>query len=137
MSKEDVKAIKSAYEKMLEDGTANKKIDMSMMVEPDVSTIEGLGDQIEDQSPFPRERQPEQEQEQEQFDHTDYSKHDSYIEQRISSLRNKMNEKKGIKTSGGGALSKANREIASLKKRVEKLEEALMLIMETHENLLG
>jgi len=131
MSKEDVKNIRSAYEKMLEDGSANKKVDMSMLVEPDVTTIEGLGDQIEK----PVQQQPKEEVN-DDTDYTDYSEHDNYMEQRINSLRKKMNEKKGIKT-GGTLKTKTSREIDALKKRVEKLEEALMLVMETHENLIG
>ena len=124
MSTNDVINIKSAYEKMLEDGSANRKVDMSMVVEPDVGTAEGLGDKVNETA---QPRQPEQEQD----NHTDYTEHDSHIQGRIDSLRTKMNGVKSKKVRNNEA-----REIASLKKRVEKLEEALMLVMETHEKLL-
>ena len=133
MSTEDVKKIRSAYEQMLEDGSANKEVDMSMMVEPDVKVAEGgLGDRTETAQPSRTEKDVVREEE-----HNDYSAHDSYIDQRMSSLKNKLTEKKNSPRVKIGALTRANNDIASLKKRVEKLEEALMLVMDTHEQLIG
>lgn len=135
MSKEDVKKIRSAYESMLEDGSANKKVDMSMVTEPSVENIEsGLGDKIEAaQSAMTKKDDGIIEEEH----HNDYTEHDNYIDQRMNSLKTKLSEKKGAPRIKIGALTRANQEISSLKKRVEKLEEALMLVMETHEQLIG
>lgn len=134
MSKEDVKKIRSAYESMLEDGSANKKVDMSMVVEPSVENIEsGLGDRIEAAESSMTKKDDVIEEEQ----HNDYTEHDNYIDQRMNSLKTKLSEKKGAPRIKIGALTRANQEISSLKKRVEKLEEALMLVMETHEQLIG
>lgn len=131
MSVEDVKNIRSAYERMLQDGTAFKEVDMSMMTEPDVTIAKGgLGDKVD--SPHPRKRQPEQEQIQERYD--DYTEHDNYVQQRIDRLRAKMN---GKRVNESDDVSNTSKEILKLKKRVQKLEEALMLVMETHEKILG
>ena len=134
MSVKDVKNIRSAYERMLEDGTAFKQVDMSMMVEPDVSMAEGgLGDRIEEtaQPRQGRDTPPEE------YDHnyTDYTEHDEYIQGRINRLRAKMSGRKGINENSGG-VSNTAKEIKALKKRIDRLEEALMVVMETHERLL-
>ena len=132
MSTEDVKKIRSAYERMLKDGTAFREVDMSMMTEPDVSMAQGntLGDRIEEtaQARHGVDAPPEE------YDHhTDYTEHDSYIQQRINRLRSKINGGK-VNESGSSNMAK---EVMSLKKRVKDLEEALMLVMDTHEKLLG
>jgi len=127
MSVEDVKKIRSAYERMLQDGTAFKEVDMSMMVEPDVSMAQGsLGDRVETPS------KPKEEPVNERND--DYTEHDNYMQQRINSLRAKMKGGGRVNESGNSNMTK---EVMALKKRVQKLEEALMLVMETHEKILG
>jgi hypothetical protein len=127
MSVEDVKKIRNAYEQMLKDGTAFKEVDMSMMVEPDVSMAQGsLGDKIETPS------KPKEEPVNERND--DYTEHDNYMQQRINSLRAKMKGGGRVNESGNSNMAK---EVMALKKRVQKLEEALMLVMETHEKILG
>lgn len=134
MSVEDVKNIRSAYERMLQDGSAFKEVDMSMMTEPNVAMAEGkgLGDRVQEtaQPRQGRDTPPE-----EYEHHTDYTEHDSYVQQRIDRLRAKM--KGGGRVNESGGVSNTSKEIVKLKKRVEKLEEALMLVMETHEKLLG
>lgn len=129
MSVEEVKKIRSAYERMLEDGTAFKEVDMSMVVEPNISMAEGntLGDKIEKR---PTTSNPEPVHE----TYTDYSEHDSYMKQRIDSLRSKM--KGGKSTNEGVIMSSTKKELIALKKRVKEIEEALMLVMETHERLI-
>jgi predicted nucleic acid-binding Zn-ribbon protein len=127
MSTDDVIRIKSAYEKMLEDGTAFKEVDMSMMTEPNVEQITGLGEEVV----VPKERKQEQDPDRFIDEHTDFSHLDNAMEQRMNSLRAKMGGVKSKKVR-----ENESREIALLKKRVEKLEEALMLVMETHEKLL-
>lgn len=130
MSIEDVKKIRNAYEQMLKDGTAFKEVDMSMVVEPDVGIAQGspLGDAI-NETPAPQKHiQPEVD------DHTDYTAHDSYMRQRIDSLRSKM--RGGSGTNEGVVMSSTKKELIALKKRVKEIEEALMLVMETHERLM-
>jgi predicted nucleic acid-binding Zn-ribbon protein len=125
MSKEENRGMIDAYQKMLQNGSAFKEVDMRMDEAPSLGMAErGLGDAVDT-------RVVEQEQEQEQ-NFTDYSEHDSVMQERINSLRNKMNGGGGTRNSGS-----PQQELISLKKRVAKLEEALMLIMETHEKLIG
>lgn len=122
----------SAYEQMLKDGTAFKEVDMTMHTEPDVAMADGgLGERVDEQDIGTRDRQPVQDENSFIDEHTDFSAHDTEMERRIKSLRNKM---KGNPTNENTGNS--NAEIVSLKKRVAKLEEALILIMKTHEKLL-
>ena len=133
MSSKENRNIISAYERMVEDGSAFKEVDMTMHNEPNISEITGaresssfaLGEVVnEDDEVIDKEDS-----------HNNYNSFDSAMEQRINSLRNKMNGKNAIKKQG--IIKSSQQEIASLKKRVEKLEEALMLVMETHERLIG
>lgn len=119
----------TAYEKMLKDGTAFKKIDMNQIAaqqyaQADINAIGGgkiekpLGDPIKENTNL-------------EEDNTDWSSVDEAMQKRINSLRDKVSistAKKSLNES---------KEIASLKRRVEKLEEAIMLVMETHEKLIG
>ena len=61
-------------------------------------------------------------------DHTDWSAVDEAMQKRMDSLRAKVKGKTNQNESA---------EIAKLKKRIKRLEEALMLVMETHEKLLS
>jgi peptidoglycan hydrolase CwlO-like protein len=116
----------SAYEKMLKDGTAFKKIDMNRIAAQLYSQAEGglvdkpLGDPI-------KENQNQNSGLEE--DHTDWSAVDEAMQRRMNALKEKM---KGSEKKSTNELT----EITKLKKRIEKLEEALMLVMETHEKLL-
>ena len=132
MSVEDVKNIRSAYERMLADGSAFREVDMSMMTEPNVEIAKGapLGDRV-NETAQPRQGRDTPPEDYEH--HTDYTEHDSYIQDRINRLRAKM---KGGRVNEGGGASNTSKELLKLKKRVEKLEEALMIVMETHEKLL-
>ena len=132
MSVEEVKNIRSAYEKMLEDGTAYKEVDMTMHNEPDMEVVTGKKDEITAQPALTENPLGEVVDEHNDNDN-DYTEFDSVMEQRINSLRNKM-QSGGVRKT---PRPPKNNEIASLKNRVKKLEEAMMLIMETHERLLG
>jgi len=135
MSTADVVNIKSAYDKMLEDGSAFKEVDMSQNTAPNLTMAEhGLGDKVNESQP--RQQPPQKQIDNDSFidDNTDFSHHDSVVEQRMSSLRNKM---KGGGISTKKSRARENKEIIALKKRVSKLEEALILVMETHEQLIG
>ena len=132
MSKEENRKMISAYEQMLQDGTAFKQVDMTMHTEPDISEASGArgGDPIPQISNNPM-GQPVGDDNIVEDD--SYSQFDSVMEQRMASLRNK------VRGNSGGTVTSPNqnKEIASLKKRVARLEEALALVMETHEKLLG
>ena len=117
----------SAYEKMFEDGTAYKKIDMNKIQQQEYSgatasvKLDGkeapLDDVVENQVVD---------------DEPDWSAVDEAMQRRMNALKEKASNipaKKKIVTN-------ESKEIASLKKRVAKLEEALILVMETHEKLL-
>jgi hypothetical protein len=130
MSKEMDDTI-SAYEKMCENGTAFKKIDMTMSNEPDLG--EAMGKKVTsnvNSSPLGEANMNQMNNVQE--DYTDYSEFDNHMESRINALRNKM--KGGISESGmnkvGKLMTPAQKEIQALKARVAKLEEALIIVME-------
>lgn len=128
MSKEENRGMINAYEKMLKDGTAFKKVDMTMHTEPDIAVAAG-----ERKESIELTRNPLGERVDE-MDDGSYTEFDSMMEQRINSLRNKMG---GARSGGVSGNKSTQQEILSLKKRVKQLEEALMLVMETHEKLLG
>lgn len=120
-----------AYEEMLKSGQAFKKIDMkkigrqlnaeatrgASINERNVEN-ELLGEEVPTNSKL-------------EDDDTDWSDVDEGMQRRINSLKSKINDHKK-KT-----FIKENTEIEKLKKRVATLEEALMLVMKTHEELLG
>ena len=121
MSVEDVKKIKSAYEKMFEDGSAYKKINMPMVLnEPNMNEVEGkpLGEAIKKSS---KTVEPEPE---EDFSDVDRRMQER-LKARMSSLKGKTQDTDMVK------------EMNSLKQRVKTLEEALSLVMETQEKILG
>ncbi len=121
----------TAYEKMLKDGSAFKKIDMQKITNQMYAQAESgsggmdmpLGDPVNEVT--------------DEFeDHTDWSAVDEGMQRRMNALREKIDAKKG-----GGASTKKpvseSQEIKKLKARVKRLEEALMVVMETQEKLLG
>jgi hypothetical protein len=125
MSVEDVVKIKGAYEKMLQDGSAFKKIDMPLVMEPNLAEAEhGLGDKV-DNTQLKENNQPQEEE-------YDWSAVDEAMQRRMNSLKAKMNDQ-----STGQLNSSDAKRITMLEKKVAKLEQALMLVMETHERLLG
>lgn len=120
----------TAYEKMLKNGSAFKKIDMQQITNQMYNQAESgtggmdmpLGDPVTEESHSGLEE-----------DHTDWSAVDAAMEKRMNALKEKMN-------NGGKKTKKPlneSQEIAKLKKRIERLEEALMVIMETQEKLIG
>lgn len=133
MSVNENKGIISAYEKMLKDGSAFKEIDMAMLTEPSVASAEhGLGDKIDTPQGMVNGKEfQDQPMGQPMEEDANYTEFDNNMEQRIASLRNKMKGGKSTNENIG------NRELLSLKKRVKRLEEALILVMETHEKILG
>jgi hypothetical protein len=136
MSKEKNRNIINAYEQMLKDVSAFKEVDLTMHTEPDLGEATGArgGEPIPQISDNPM-GQPINEYEE---DSGNYSEFDSVMEQRMNSLRNKMQGKKGgTRGNSGGTVTISQKEFISLKTRVKRLEEALTLVMETHEQLLG
>lgn len=118
----------TAYEKMLNDGSAFKRIDMDrigrqMNAEATISAGAGGKDVS---TPLGDPKQVKEESNME-YDDTDFSAIDEAMQRRMNSLRSKIHEKK---------TGNENIEIAKLKKRVKRLEEALMVIMEVHSKLL-
>ena len=117
----------SAYEKMLKDGTAFKKIDMQRIQNQQYAQA-GIGTEVTPTAPKPEPLgSPAQENRLEE-DHTDFSAVDNAMQKKINALREKMNP--------GKQTVNESEEIAKLKTRIKKLEEAVMLIMESHTKLL-
>ena len=120
----------TAYEKMLKDGSAFKKIDMNRIQSQMYAAAEGgaggkdmsqpLGEPITESHDGLEE------------DHTDWTAVDEGMQRRMNALREKIDRKKGTASQP----LNESQEIAKLKKRVKRLEEALMVIMETQEKLL-
>jgi hypothetical protein len=131
MSKEDNRGMIDAYQKMLNDGTAFKEVDTAMLTEPSITEAGGTrGEEDTPEQPLGEKVEtPEHEY------HSDYTNHDSIMEQRINSLRQKASS--GGSGGGGGELVKKGKSrLVLLEKKVEQLETAMILIMETHEQLL-
>lgn len=123
----------SAYEKMLKDGSAFKKIDMQKITNQMYAQAEGGSGGMDMPVGEPVREVTNESHSGLEEDHTDWSAVDEAMQRRMNSLKEKAR--------GGGAstnqpLNESN-EIAKLKKRVKRLEEALMIIMETQEKLLG
>lgn len=127
----------TAYEKMLNDGSAFKKIDMNKIQNQmyagagaaDVGGGKGapelpLGD------PTPEVNNDSSGLEE---DHTDWSAVDEAMQKRMNALKAKM---KGGSTSTKKPVNESQ-EIIKLKKRIKRLEEALIVVMKTQEKLLG
>lgn len=115
----------NAYEKMLQNGSAFKQVDMTMSTKPNMMEAQGVGENINDLG-----KQVKKETKETKDDFTDYTEFDNIMESKVQALKNKM---KGKKTNQPINESK---EITSLKKRVKRLEEAMMVIMETHSKLV-
>lgn len=117
----------SAYEKMLNNGTAFKEVDMTQSMEPSLADIQetsnGLG-----------ERNMEEKLKEEIKQHNDYRDFDSVMEQRVANLRNKI--KNPMTNKIGKIVTPTQKEIIALKERIKKLEEIVMIIMQTQEQLL-
>lgn len=120
----------SAYQKMLKDGTAFKKIDMNKIQNQQYAQA-SIGAGNEENSMPLGEPAPIMENSNLEEDNTDWSAVDNAMQKRINSLRSKMDSV--TKTQ----IIRESEEIVKLKKRIEKLEEAMILIMETHEKMIG
>ncbi len=123
MSKEQNRGMIDAYQKMLQDGTAFKEVDTTMHNYPSLAEAEGavnpsepLGEKV---------KTPEG-----RTYHNDYTEYDNVMEQKVASLRAKMGK------ASGGQSKPDNKRMKILEKKVATLEEALALVMETHEHIL-
>jgi hypothetical protein len=121
----------TAYEKMLQDGTAFKKINMDNIQKQIYAeartSASANGKDIGVPLGDPTNNNPVKENNNLEYDDTDFSAIDEAMQRRMNSLRSKIHGKKA---------TNENIEIAKLEKRVKRLEEALMVIMEAHEKLL-
>lgn len=126
----------SAYEKMLRDGSAFKKIDMQRIQNQQYAEAgSGVDMPLGDPAPITEDSQlidDSKNGSQLVDDHTDWSAVDEAMQKRMDSLRSKIDSKVEKKRQ-----AKESDEINKLKRRIKQLEEAMMLIMETHEKLLG
>lgn len=123
----------SAYMKMFEDGSAFKKFDMDKIAIQQYAeaNMSANADGKDVSAPLGDIAQPNHKVNYNsglEEDHTDWSVVDEAMQKRMNSLRAKMKGKTNQNESD---------EIAKLKKRIKRLEEALMLVMETHEKLLS
>ena len=127
----------TAYERMLKDGSAFKKFDMKKIEQQkhreESVAVAGngtvpsapLGDPVDASIP------EETHNSDPNYDDTDWSDVDAGMSRRMLSLKSKINERKSAIVNG------ENKRLAVLEKKVKKLEKALMLIMESHEQLMS
>lgn len=127
----------TAYEKMLKDGSAFQQFDMKKIEaqkhkEASVAVAGNgnvpsapLGD------PVDKSVSEETHNSNLNYDDTDWSDVDAGMSRRMLSLKSKINERKAAVVNG------ENKRIVVLEKKVKKLEKALMLIMESHEQLMS
>lgn len=114
------------YEKMFETGEAYKPIRIN---QPTPSMSDAMGGGGRSETPLGEQVVNREE---EYIDpHTDYSEFDASMQARVNALRNKTphnnNENVNVQKNG---------DYAKLEKRVEMLEQALSLVMETQTRLL-
>ena len=133
MSKEENKGMMDAYQKMLNDGTAFKEVDLTMHTTPSVAMAQGIGEPVKE-TPIPNNSNNNMVEEPVQEDFTDYSAHDNFMQEKIDKLRAKINGGKQVTESSTPLNTKI--EIAKLNKRMAKIEEALILLMSTHEQII-
>lgn len=119
----------TAYEKMFKDGSAFKKFDMQKIQNQQYAEA-GISERSNGRDVSQPLGDPIRESHMEE-DHTDWSAVDEAMQKRMDALR--------AKAKGGSTKQPVDEslEIKKLKRRVKQLEEAMMLIMETHEKLLG
>jgi len=114
------------YEKMFEDGSAFKPIHINQP-EPSIGSITGA---VEEKPNIPLGQQVVKE---EFMDdpHTDYTHFDETMQSRINEMRNKNphNNNPNVSVQNNGDYRK-------LEKRIEMLEQALTLVMETQTKLI-
>lgn len=125
-------SILSAYEKMLEDGTANVpiKIGQPTPSNPKGSTFGGHKDEISvAQGQGLGEKVVKEEVETEVDPHGDYSHFDSQMEEYIKNRR-------AAKGGGNNKPTASSNEIKEIRKRLDMIEKTMGLIMETHKLLL-
>lgn len=121
----------SAYEEMLRSGKAFERIDMNKIQN---QLYAGAGGAVEEPLGEPvKESKNENENTGLEEEDIDWSDVDAGMQRRMNALREKM--------KGGGASTKEkpiqeSKEIYKLKKRVAKLEEAMIIIMESQEQII-
>ena len=112
------------YEQMFKDGSAYQPIHLNQPT-PDLTSITG---EVEEKTNIPLGQQVEKDVFMED-QHTDYSEFDATMQQKINEVRSK--------TQGNNPnVSVQNDEFKKLTRRVELLEQALQLVMETQTKLL-
>lgn len=116
------------YEQMFEDGSAYKPIRIAQP-QPDVSSITGAAEEVP-MSPLGDQVQRDNFQDEAV---TDYSEFDSQMERRINEMRS---GNRNPHDNNPNVVVQNNSEIESLKKRVDLLEQALSLVMETQTKLI-
>ena len=113
------------YEKMFEDGSAYKPIRLSQP-QPSMSEINNT---VEEKSDIPLGEQVNRDNFQDEGN-PDYSESDAYMQNKINEMRNKNphnnNDNVNVRID----------ELERLKKRVDLLEQALTLVMETQSKLI-
>lgn len=113
------------YEQMFEDGSAFRPIHLNQPT-PDISSITG---EVEEKPNIPL-GQPVEKDVFMEDQHTDYSEFDATMQQKINEVRNKTHG------NNPNVSVQNNDEFAKLVRRIELLEQALQLVMETQTKML-
>ena len=116
------------YEQMFEDGSAFKPIHLSQP-QPNMSEVTGAGAEVPD---TPLGDPVKKDQFNDDQNHADYTEFDNQMESRVNEMRDNRNMHSN--TSNVGVQN--NSEVESLKKRLDLVEQALSLVMETQKTLI-
>lgn len=118
------------YEKMFEDGSAYQPIHLNQP-EPSIASITGA---VEEKPDMPLGDQVVRE---EFMDdpHKDYTESDAYMQQRVDEIRNKRGNTT-MHDNNQNVRVQNNGDYRKLEKRIEMLEQALTLVMETQTKLI-
>lgn len=114
------------YEKMFEDGSAYKPIRLSQP-QPSMAEVQGAG--VEEKPNIPLGEQVNRDNFQNDSQ-PDYTESDAYMQNKINEMKNKN------PNDNNQNVSVQNDVIVRLRKRVDLLEQALTLVMETQSKLI-
>lgn len=123
------KGISTAYQKMLENGSANKKINMTQYTEPDVQDALGknngdgrntLGERIEKQNI-----------------QSDYTEFDNTMREKVENLKSKVNgNENNIPMNSNINNVNEQNDVIKLKNEISYLKEVIMMIMREQKNIV-
>ena len=127
----DNKKISEEYEKMFEDGSAYKPIHIT---QPRPSMAEAMGGGGRRTETPLGDRAENNQQIVDEQTGPDYTEFDNHMQERVNKMKQMHNNNSNVNVQNNGYSKK---EFDRLEKRVEMLEQALSLVMETQKKLIA